>query len=362
MLQAGAAESIGAAGSRMHAKDAQGTALRCAAASVADPQAAMRGIAGLLADSGLPPPDAIGHRIVHGGARLRQHCLIDETVLRLIGEASAFAPLHTPAVLSAIRFAQACFPGVPQVACFDTQFHADLPDIAQTLPLPRALQRDGLRRYGFHGLSCESILHQLRSEFPDGIPDRVVIAHLGSGASVSAVKAGASLDTSMGLTPTGGVMMSTRSGDLDPGVLVYLMREKNYDAARLEALVDHESGLLGVSGISGDLRLLHEAGATDTGAALAIRMFCQSVLKQVAAMIAVLGGIDLIVFTGGIGEHDAAVRAAICAGLAWIGIGLDDARNRAATNPLSSVASRCPVYVLAAQEEVQIARIAFGLV
>ena len=195
-------------------------------------------------------------------------------------------------------------------------------------------------------------MHQLADE----LPDRLIIAHLGNGASVTAVKGGKSIDTSMGLTPTGGVIMGTRSGDLDPGVLVYLMREKKFDAAMLEELVDHRSGLLGISGVGSDMRRLHEAASSNADARLAIEMFCYSVRKQVAAMIAALDGVDLLVFTGGIGENDAEVRAAICGGLSWIGVRLDPARNRSANNPIGDPASRCAVRVLASQEDEQIAR------
>ena len=183
-----------------------------------------------------------------------------------------------------------------------------------------------------------------------------MIAHLGNGASVTAVKAGKSIDTSMGLTPTGGVIMGTRSGDLDPGVLVYLMREKKFDAAMLEELVDHRSGLLGISGVDSDMRQLHEAASSNADARLAIAMFCHSVRKQVAAMTAALGGVDLLVFTGGIGENDFEARATISGGLSWLGVSLDQARNRSASNPINESRSRCAVQVLVSQEDEQIAR------
>ena len=325
--------------------------------STADHPDPITRVASVLAASGMPPPDAIGHRIVHGGPGLRQHCRIDAAVLHQLQAAAAFAPLHTPAALALIRFAEQHFPGIAQVACFDTQFHAGLPDVARVLPIARELQAEGIQRYGFHGLSLESIVRQLGED----LPERLVIAHLGNGASITAVKAGRSIDTSMGLTPTGGVIMGTRSGDLDPGVLVYLLREKKFDAAGLESLVDRGSGLLGISGVSGDMRRLHGAAALNPNARLAIEMFCYSVRKQVAAMIAVLGGMDMLVFTGGIGENDAQVRAEICSGLAWIGVSLDESRNRAASNPVSDDAARCQAVVIASQEDEQIARHAWAL-
>ena len=225
------------------------------------------------------------------------------------------------------------------MACFDTTFHTNLAEVARVLPISKELQSEGIQRYGFHGLSCKSIVLQLAV----GLPNRLIIAHLGNGASVTAVKGGKSIDTSMGLTPTGGVIMGTRSGDLDPGILVYLMREKKFDAAMLEELVDRRSGLLGISGLGGDMRGLHEAAPSNADARLALQMFCYSVRKQVAAMIAALDGVDMLVFTGGIGENDGEARAAICDGLSWIGVSLDEARNRSVQNPISDPTSRCSV-------------------
>jgi acetate kinase len=350
-LLSGVAESIGGATGKFYVRDSQGSTLTHDTASIPSQQDAIIRIGNFLDGSQMPLPAAIGHRIVHGGPKLRQHCLIDESVLRLLEAAVNFAPLHTPSALSVIRFAQQHFFGLPQVACFDTTFHAAMPDVARVLPIPKELQSEGIHRYGFHGLSCESIVHQLAGD----LPDRLIIAHLGNGASVTAVKGGQSIDTSMGLTPSGGVIMGTRSGDLDPGVLVYLMREKKFDAVMLEDLVDHRSGLLGISGIGGDMRRLHDAASTDPGARLAIEMFCYSVRKQIAAMIAVLDGVDMIVFTGGIGENDGEVRASICGGLSWAGINLDPAQNLAAACSINDPASRVLVQILASQEDEQIA-------
>ncbi len=261
-----------------------------------------------------PAPSAIGHRIVHGGPHRTAHCLIDDAVTADLVAACAFAPLHGLAALALIAAAQARYPGLPQVACFDTAFHADLPDVAQVLPIPRHYRASGVRRYGFHGLSCESILAQLG----DGVPSRLVIAHLGNGASVTAVRDGRSVDTSMGLTPSGGVTMATRTGDIDPGILLYLLRETGLDAGALATMIDHDSGMAGISGLSGDMRVLRAAAGSNPDADLAIRMFERSVCKQIAAMAATLGGIDLLVLTGGIGEHDRATQQAIGTGLAWL--------------------------------------------
>jgi len=349
MLLSGDAESIGDRKGKFHAEDSEGHSLVLKASPISGQREAVMRIAALLADTRMPAPDAIGHRIVHGGPELRQHCLIDDEVLKQLDAATPFAPLHVGPALAVVRAAQEHFPGLPQVACFDTTFHAGLPDVARVLPLPRELQEEGIERYGFHGLSCESIVRRLASD----LPDRLIIAHLGNGASVTAVKGGKSIDTSMGLTPTGGVIMGTRSGDLDPGVLVYLARERKFNAAMLERLVDHRAGLLGISGVGSDMRELHEAALSNANAKLAIEMFCYSVRKQIAAMIAALNGADLIVFTGGIGENDGAVRAAICDGLSWIGVSLDA--------PWNDLTARCAVLVLPSQEDAQIARHSWAL-
>jgi len=273
-------------------------------------------IVATLAVRGLPAPVAVGHRIVHGGLHCRRHTLIDDGVIRQLEAAAVFAPLHVPPALALLAHARERFPSIPQVACLDTAFHADMPEIARTLPLPADLRTLGVERYGFHGLSCESIVRQLG----DALPPRLVIAHLGHGASVTAVARGRSVDTSMGLTPTGGVVMSTRCGDLDPGVLTYLVRERGCSAADLERVIDERSGMLGISDLSGDMRALEAAAATHPAARLAIEIFCYSVRKAIAGMAAVLGGIDLLVFTGGIGENAPRSRALICTNLEAFGI------------------------------------------
>jgi acetate kinase len=348
MLVSGEAEAIGEADAKFHAIEASGAVLLSETASIASQEDAVTRIGKFLANRKFPAPAAVGHRVVHGGPSLLRHCLIDEEVMGQLKDAIPFAPLHIPAALDVIRFAIANFPHLPQVACFDTSFHADMPDVARTLPLPETLRSKGVRRYGFHGLSCESIVHQLA----DHLPSRLIVAHLGNGASVTAIRNGQSIDTSMGLTPTGGVIMGTRTGDLDPGVLVYLMREKQLDAAALEDLVDRQSGLLGISGLDGDMRRLHEAASSNDNARLAIEMFCYSVRKQIAAMIAVLGGVDMVVFTGGIGENDEVVRAMICDSLTWAGIGQPERLSWTVRDTIPGD----NVCVLPSREDEQIAR------
>ena len=324
LLVSGIAETTGERGGAFSVKDADGKTLDCDARPTATPREAVDRVAGMLAAHGMLTPAVIGHRIVHGGRACRGHAAIDTKVMRQLEGAAVFAPLHVPPALALVRSAQERFPGIPQVACLDTAFHADMPEIARTLPLPRALRERGIERYGFHGLSCESIVRQLATD----LPPRLVIAHLGHGASVTAVASGRSIDSSMGLTPSGGLIMSTRCGDIDPGVLEYLARELHYDAAQLEALIDHQSGMQGISDLSGDMRELRAAAASNADARLAIAMFCQSVRKQIGALAVVLGGIDALVFTGGIGENDAATRATICEGLDWLGVGAGSAAVR----------------------------------
>lgn len=255
----------------------------------------------------LVPFDVVAHRVVHGGPWLREHCLIDSQVLVRIEQAATFAPLHVPPALRWIRRSQADFPRARHVACLDTAFHHPLPEIARVLPVPHAWQEQGVERFGFHGLSCESILAQM----PELAP-RLVIAHLGSGASLTAVKQGRSVDTSMGMTPTGGIIMGTRPGDLDPGVLLYLLRKGHMSSSELERQLEHEAGLRGLSNQSADVRELSDANAGPL-AGLALEHFAQSVARQTAGFAVVLGGLDLLVFTGGIGEHHSQTRDRVVA-------------------------------------------------
>ena len=353
IVVSGEVEAIGEAGAKFRVTDDLGTDVRLEEMPIAGQEDAIALISKFLVDGKFPMAAAVGHRVVHGGPKLLQHCLIDERVLAQLNNAIPFAPLHIPQALAIIRFGQASFPDRPQVACFDTSFHADLPDVASTLPISKDLRSEGIRRYGFHGLSCESIVHQLACE----VPERLIVAHLGNGASVTAIRNGKSIDTSMGMTPTGGVIMGTRTGDLDPGILVYLIREKKLDADALEQLVDHRSGLRGISGLNGDMRGLHQAAFSNGDARLAIEMFCYSVRKQIAAMIAVLGGVDMVVFTGGIGENDAMVRAMICEGLSWAGISQIETRSWTGRDRIP----RSKVCVLPSQEDEEIARHTWSL-
>jgi acetate kinase len=351
-LVTGEIETLGDRQCRLQASDATGKELIDETSEMADAAQGVSRIGAIFLAAKAPAPAAIGHRIVHGGPKLRRHCLIDDAVLATLHSAVAFAPLHMPPALSVIRYARQHFPGLPQAACFDTAFHADMPETASTLPLPAELRAQGIQRYGFHGLSCESIMRQLGSN----MPDRVVIAHLGNGASITAVKAGRSIDTSMGLTPSGGIIMGTRTGDIDPGILLYLMREKHLDSAGLEKIIDHRSGLLGLSGISGDVRRLNVAKSSAPAARLALEMFRISVAKHIAGMIVALGGIDRLVFTGGIGENDAATRDGVVERLSYLGLEFDRRANRPDGCPRSTAKGQTAVGTLPSREDDEIAR------
>lgn len=314
---------------------------------------AVDGVFKLLEEHALPEPAGVGHRLVHGG---RSHVAPERVTADLLADLRALiplAPLHLPSGIAGVEAVATRFPALPQAVCFDTAFHRDLPEVARRLALPRALADPaGLRRFGFHGLSYEYVMEHLG---PAG-RGRVIIAHLGNGASMAAVRDGRPVDTTMGFTPAGGFMMGTRTGDLDPGVLVYLAREKGYDASGLDHLVNKESGLLGVSGVSADMKTLLERRGRDEGAALAVAMFVYQARKQVGALAAALGGLDTLVFTGGIGERAAPVRAEICDGLGHLGIHLDPARNAANRNPASVPGRGGQVRIVTTREDLMIAR------
>jgi acetate kinase len=291
----------------------------------------------------------IGHRLVHGGPDHTAPVRLDTDVVAALERVVPFAPLHLPAELRAIEAARTRYPNVPQVACFDTAFHATLPEIARRFALPEALDAAGVRRYGFHGLSYEHVVATL------GAPrlSRAVLAHLGSGASMVAVRDGRSIETTMGFTPASGLVMGTRPGDLDPGLIVYLL-DHGFDVRGLDRLVNREAGLLALSGTTSDMQTLLERRATEPRAAFAVDAFCYHARKAIGALAATLGGIDVLVFTGGIGEHAAAVRAEICRDLAHLGIVIDDSRNL--TDGPVIGAGKCDVLIVRADEERTIAR------
>ena len=352
MVAEGAAEGIGLDSGRLWIRDGGAKTLSHAERGFPRSTDALGALFDEMERLQLPRPDAIGHRVVHGGPNHFDPERVTPDLIEALRSLIPFAPLHIPVEIEAIEALASRFPGVAQVVCFDTGFHRQMPEVARRFALPRALWDEGLVHYGFHGISYEYIMATLGP----AAPARIVIAHLGNGASMVAVRDGRSVDTTMGFTPTGGFMMGTRSGDLDPGLMVYLINQKGYDGRRLERLVNHESGLLGVSAVSSDVKTLLEKRTAEPNAALALEMFCYQMRKQIGALAAVLGGLDLLVFTAGIGERAAPVRFEVCRGLEYLGIELDRQRNDAHADPVSAAGSRCTVRVIPTNEDLMIAR------
>jgi acetate kinase len=304
-----------------------------------------------------PCLNAVGHRVVHGGLRYSQPELITPQMEKALVKLEPIDPDHLPHELKAIKTLRRLYPELRQIACFDTAFHRHMPAVAQRYPLPRKLWRDGVRRFGFHGLSYEFLIHELvRVAGAKAAHGRVIIAHLGNGASMAAIRGGKSMDTTMGFTPTGGLMMSTRSGDLDPGVMLYLLREKRLSLSAVNDLVNRSAGLLGVSGISPDLRDLFAQSAKNPYAADAIDLFCHEAKKFLGTLAAALGGLDTLIFSAGIGENMPAIRRRICEHLEFLGIRLDSARNERNAAIISRASGPVTVRVLKTNEELMIAR------
>jgi acetate kinase len=307
--------------------------------------------------SGQEALTGIGHRVVHGGPTYSQPQRITPEMIKELSRLSPFDPEHLPEEIMLIEAVRRRFPDLPQVACFDTAFHHDLPRVARLLPIPRRYEAQGVRRYGFHGLSYEFLTGELArlagSQAPQG---RVVLAHLGNGASLAAVRDGKSVDTSMAFTPVAGVPMSTRSGDLDPGLFWYLARTEGLDAKRFNEMVNFQSGLLGVSETSSDMRHLLDRETQDVRAAEAVALFCYQIKKCIGAFAAALGGLDTLVFAGGIGENAPKVRGRICDGLGFLGIELEENRNAANDDVISVAAGQVTVRVIRTDEELVIAK------
>src|SRR5512143_420264 len=300
---------------------------------------------------------AVGHRVVHGGPKYSEPQRITTEMVEELHQLQPFDPEHLPEEILLTEAFHRRFPDLVQVACFDTAFHHDLPRVAQLLPIPRRFEAQGVRRYGFHGLSYAFMMEELaRVAGPQAARGRVILAHLGNGASLAAVYEGKSMDTSMGLTPTGGVPMSTRSGDLDPGLVWYLARTEKITATEFNEMVNFQSGLLGISETSSDMQDLLDHETQDERAAEAVALFCYQVKKWIGAFAAALGGLDTLVFAGGIGENAPAIRARICDGLGFLGIELDEKRNAANEGAISTETSRIPVRVIHTDEELMIAK------
>ncbi len=346
LVMKGGADGIGHPDGRLQVKSAEGQPLLDKAYALHSQGEALKQILDAVAKFAGAHPAAVGNRIVHGGPHLREHQAITPGLVKTLREAVHFAPLHIPPAVKLIEETARLLPGVAQYACFDTAFHRTMPETSRRFALPEHLYNMGVERFGFHGLSYESIVERLG----DALPERVVCAHLGSGASLVALHRGRSIDTSMGMTPTGGIPMATRSGDLDPGILLFLLRTEHLSADQVENLLNRESGLAALSGGESDMRLLEKAAADgNVRAKLATESFAFAARKFIGAYAAELGGLDLLVFTGGIGEHSASMRDRICRGLDFLGVTCGDP------------AGCAKVCVMESEEELQIARITWRL-
>ncbi|MDQ4001953.1 MAG: acetate/propionate family kinase, partial [Actinomycetota bacterium] len=323
-----------------------------------DHAAALDALLSRLRDRGLDQDDltAVGHRIVHGGDRYREPQRVAPEVVADLRALVPIDPNHLPQAIAAIEAVGRAYPAVPQVVCFDTAFHSRMPRVARLYALPRDLAEGGVVRYGFHGLSYEYVMEELRRLDPEAYDGRVVVAHLGNGASMAAVWGGVGVDTTMGFTPTGGLVMGTRSGDLDPSVPLFLLEERGLTVTEVSDLVNKQAGLLGVSGTSADMRDLLDREASDPRAAEAVALFCYGAKKFLGALAAALGGLDALVFTGGIGEHAGPVRERVCEGLEFLGIRLDRGRNAAHAPVISGDAAAVTVRVVPTDEDLMVAR------
>ena len=350
------AEGIGGTDGRLTVR-AGGKVIGSESLKAASQTEALHLAAPWLAKAESATPVAIGHRVVHGGPNLTTHQRITPKLTRELRACVHFAPLHIPVALELMAATESAYRGVPQFACFDTAFHQTMPRVAKLLPIPRRYDAKGIQRYGFHGLSYAYLMEELaRLGDPAAKRGRVILAHLGNGASMAAVRDGKSIDTSMCFTPTAGLVMSTRSGDLDPGLAPYLARTEKMTTQQFYKMVNHESGLLGVSETSSDMRDLLNREKRDVRAAEAVALFCYQAKKWIGAYAAALGGLHTLVFAGGIGENAPVIRARICDGLDFLGIELDKSRNAKTAAVISRNSSRVTVRVIRTDEELMIAR------
>jgi acetate kinase len=352
------ASRIGSRGGSLRLADARGETLEERQDDLPNHTAALDALMSRLRDRGLDRDDlaAVGHRIVHGGDRHREPQRVAPEVVADLRALVPIDPNHLPQAIAAIEAVGRSYPAVPQVACFDTAFHSRMPRVARLYALPSRLAEEGIIRYGFHGLSYEYVMEELCRLEPEAATGRVVVAHLGNGASMAAVRGGVGVDTTMGFTPTGGLVMGTRSGDLDPSVPLFLLEERGLTPTEVSDLLNKQAGLLGISGTSADMRDLLDREAYDGRAALAVALFCYQAKKFLGALAAALGGLDALVFTGGIGEHAAPVRERICEDLEFLGIRLDTDRNAAHAPVISSDDAAVTVRVVPTDEDLMVAR------
>ncbi|NTW51105.1 MAG: acetate/propionate family kinase [Chlorobiaceae bacterium] len=357
LVFSGSLTRIGMKTGRFSVTDHEGNFIDCEKVQAADHQAACSHVFSWVQAHGHGIPDAIGHRIVHGGPRHTSPEKVTPELLASIEELTPYAPEHLPQALKAIRHAAVKFPGVLQVACFDTAFHSTMPPVAKIYPIPASYRNDGVQRYGFHGLSYEYILGELVARRENvARKGRLIFAHLGHGASMAALRDGKSVETTMGFSPAGGLVMGTRTGDLDPGVILFLLQQGKLSPGELRDMVNRQSGLLAVSGLSDDMRDLLDAEKRNEAAHAAIELFCYHARKQIGALSAVLGGLDMLVFTGGIGEQASEIRSRICSGLEFLGIRIDSLKNSGNLEVISPDSAPVSVRVMKTNEELMIIR------
>ncbi len=324
---------------------------------VVDHEAASNYLFSWMASQAAFKPDAVGHRLVHGGPRYFSPQVVSPELIAALEKLSPFAPEHLPQALTALRHAHKLFPEILQVTCFDTFFHAAMPPVARFYPLPYSIRREGVVRYGFHGLSYEYLLDEVeRLGGREAKQGRIILAHLGHGASMAAVKGAQSIDTSMGFSPAGGLMMSTRTGDLDPGVILFLLQQEKMSPSEIKEMIYRRSGLLGISGISDEMQALLSLEAEKPQAHEAIELFCYRAKQCIGSFTAAMGGLDTLVFSGGIGEESREIRRRICEGLGFLGITVDDSRNKISSAVISPPDAPVTVRVIKTNEELMIVR------
>lgn len=358
LILSGRLEGIGLSSGLFHVEEPEGNVLLRQKHALPDHDTAMQILMGWLKES-KPAMDihAVGHRIVHGADLYEEPTLIDARMLSNLGKIRFLAPDHLPHEVRAIEAIGKFQPRIPQIACFDTAFHRSMPPVAAIYALPIRIRTAGVKRYGFHGLSYEYIIEELRKEAGDTVAEgKVVIAHLGNGASMAAVMGGRSIETTMGFTPAGGLPMSSRCGDIDPGVFPFLLLEKRLSARAIEKLINEESGLLGLSGISADMKTLLNGEKESPDADMAVSFFCYQARKYLGALAAVLGGLDTLVFTGGIGENAPEIRSRICDGFSFLGINVSSRANESNEPVISAANSGVTVRVMKTNEELMIVR------
>ncbi|NTW68789.1 MAG: acetate/propionate family kinase [Chlorobiaceae bacterium] len=358
LIFSGLLTRIGSSGGSYSLMDAAGCSLASERVAVPDHLAACEFVfCRLKSDFAALQPDAIGHRMVHGGPIFSEPRVVTDQLIASLEELSPFAPEHLPPALKSLRHLEKLFPGTLQVACFDTSFHASMPDVARLYALPESIRTAGVRRYGFHGLSYEYILSELLKEAAPGkLQGRIIIAHLGHGASMVAVKDGKSIETTMGFSPAGGLVMSTRTGDLDPGVILFLLEQGRMTPAEINEMVIRRSGLLALSGRTDDMLELLNAEQGDAAARNAVELFCYQARKSIGSLCVVLGGLDRLIFSGGIGENSVEIRSRLCTGLDFLGIRINEAKNREQGPDLTDENGAVEISIIKTNEELMIAR------